>query len=286
MALAAAERSGGVIINADASQVYRDLSVLTARPSADDLARAEHRLFGHVDGANACTAARWAAEASAEIAAAHAAGRLPVLVGGTGLYIRTLLDGIAPVPDIDPAVRAAVRALPVDDAHRALLHEDAAAALRLNAGDTTRVQRALEVIRSTGRSLTEWQRERYGGIGERIALRPVILLPDRDWLIDRCARRFHMMLDAGAIEEVASLLARDLPPQMPVMNAIGVRPISEWLRGEIDRSAMIERAVIDTRRYAKRQYTWFRNQPPVTWTRIMVNDNEAKAADGVIKLLI
>lgn len=275
-----------MVINADASQVYRDLSVLTARPGADDLARAEHRLFGHVDGAEACTAARWAAEARVEIRAAHDACRLPVLVGGTGLYIRTLLDGIAPVPEIDPAIRSAVRALPVEAAHRALAREDSDAAHRLNPGDTTRVARALEVVRSTGRPLAEWQRERRGGIAGQVALRPVILLPDRDWLIDRCERRFHMMLESGAIEEVAALVTRNLRPDLPVMNAIGVRPIAAWLSGEIDRDAMIERAVIDTRRYAKRQYTWFRNQPPAAWPHLAANLNDAGISDGVIKLLI
>ncbi len=286
LALRVAERSGAVVINADASQVYRDLSVLTARPGAEDLARAEHRLFGHVDGAEACTAARWATEAKAEIGAAHDAGRLPVLVGGTGLYIRTLLDGIAPVPDIDPAIRTAVRALPVAAAYGALSVEDGEAARRLNPGDTTRVARALEVVRSTGRPLSEWQRERRGGIGDRITLRPVILLPDRDWLIERCERRFHMMLDAGVVEEVAALLARNLSPELPVMNAIGVPPIAAWLRGDIPRDAMIERAVIDTRRYAKRQYTWFRNQPPAGWPRITTNENEKDDPAAVIKLLI
>lgn len=281
-----AEISGGVVINADASQVYRDLSILTARPGPDDLARADHRLFGHIDGAEACTAARWAADARAEIDASHDAGRLPILVGGTGLYIRTLIDGIAPVPDIDPAIRSAVRALPVAVAHEALTREDPEAARRLNAHDTTRVARALEVIRSTGKPLAQWQRERTGGIGDRITLRPVILLPYREWLIDRCEQRFHQMLERGAVEEVAALLARGLPAHLPVMNAIGVGPIASWLRGDCDHAAMVERAVIDTRRYAKRQYTWFRNQPPVDWTRVSLNNNEGSTLDDVIKLLI
>lgn len=281
-----AERCNGVVINADASQVYRDLSILTARPDGDDLARAEHRLFGHIDGSDACTAARWAAEAKAEIVSAHRAGRLPVLVGGTGLYIRTLLDGIAPVPEIDPAIRSAVRALPVAAAHRALMQEDGDAARRLNPADTTRVARALEVVRSTGRPLSEWQRERHGGIADHVALRPVILLPDREWLIERCERRFQAMLDAGAAQEVSALLARHLSPDLPVMNAIGVPPIAAWLRGEIGLDAMVDRAVIDTRRYAKRQYTWFRNQPPQCWPRLTMNYNASNADDDVIKLLI
>jgi len=267
LAIRLARLSDGIVINADASQVYADLRLLSARPSAEEMGDVPHRLFGHVDGAQACTAARWAAEAKAEIDAAHAAGRLPVLVGGTGLYIRTLLDGIAPVPDIDPDVRAAVRALPVAQAHDALRREDPEAAARLAPADTTRVARALEVIRSTGRPLKDWQRHKEGGIGDRIALSPLILLPPRDWLVDRCDRRFVQMLDQGAIAEVEALLARRLDPALPVMRAIGVPDIAAFLTGDSDRAAMIERGQRATRQYAKRQYTWFANQPPASWPR-------------------
>ncbi len=268
MAIALGRATGGVVINADASQVYADLAILSARPSPEEMAGVPHRLFGHVDGAQACTAARWAMEARAEIMQAHAAGRLPILVGGTGLYLRTLLDGIAPVPDIDPDIRAAVRALPVADAHAALSREDPEAAARLTAADTTRTARALEVIRSTGRPLAEWQRDKQDGIGDQVTLRPMLLLPPRDWLIARCDRRFAMMLDSGGVEEVRTLLARGLDPALPVMRAIGVREIAAWLAGEIDRGAMLERGRIATRQYAKRQYTWFAYQTPAAWPRI------------------
>lgn len=268
LALALAERTGGTVINADASQVYADLRLLSARPSAAEEARAPHRLFGHIDGAEACSAARWAAEARAEIAAAHAAGRLPILVGGTGLYIRTLLDGIAPVPEIAPDVRAAVRALPVAQAHAALSREDPESAAALAPADASRIARALEVIRSTGRSIRDWRARKEGGIGETVHLAPLILLPPRDWLVERCDRRFAQMLDEGAIAEVEALLARGLPEDLPAMRAIGVPEIRAFLAGAIDRATMVDQAQTATRRYAKRQYTWFGNQPPEGWERL------------------
>lgn len=267
--IALAQAHDGIVINADASQVYADLRILTARPSAAEEASAPHRLFGHVDAADAgYSAARWAAEARDAIAAAHDAGKLPILVGGTGLYLRTLLDGIAPVPAIDPDVRAAVRALPVAEAHRLLAIEDAAAAARLAPADTTRVARALEVVRSTGRPLADWQRERVGGIGDSIALAAAILLPDRETLFDRIDVRCEAMFAGGAVEEVAALLARtDVVTDAPIRRAIGVPPIAALLAGEITRREAIAQVQLDTRRYAKRQYTWFRNQPPDNWIK-------------------
>lgn len=268
LAIAVAERHRGTVINADSAQVYRDLRVLSARPSAEEEARVPHRLFGHVDGGEDYSAARWAAEARVAIDATLAEGRLPVLVGGTGLYLRTLLDGIAPVPEIDPAIRTEVRALPVAEAHAALARLDPQAAGRLRASDTTRVARALEVVRSTGRPLVEWQAAREGGIADRIDLVPLILLPDRAWLVERCDRRLEAMFAGGAIEEVAALLARtDLSPDAPVRRAIGVPQIAAYLQGEISREQALAESRLATRQYAKRQYTWFRNQPPAGWRR-------------------
>jgi tRNA dimethylallyltransferase len=284
LAKAMETRGGATIINADASQVYADLAILSARPTPDEMAQAPHRLFGHIDAAGACSAARWAAEARAEIATAHARGRLPILVGGTGLYIRTLIDGIAPVPDIDPAVRAEVRALDVASAHAALVREDPASAARLAPADTTRVARALEVVRSTGQPLAHWQGRRTGGIGAHIALRPVILLPPRDWLIARCDSRFEAMVANGAVEEVRRLLARSLSPDLPAMRAIGVREIARWEAGAIDRETMLEQGRIATRQYAKRQYTWFARQPPPDWPRVHAPIDFKIAKDIVIKL--
>ncbi|MGK6323812.1 tRNA (adenosine(37)-N6)-dimethylallyltransferase MiaA [Sphingomonas sp. DT-51] len=268
LAIQLAERAGGVVINADASQVYSDLRLLSARPSEADEACVPHRLFGYVDGAEACSAARWAADARAVIAEVHQKGRLPVLVGGTGLYLRTLLDGIAPVPTIDPAVRAAVRALPVAEAHAALEREDAAAAARLAPGDTARVARALEVVRSSGRTLAEWQRERTGGIGAGVTLHALVLLPDRGEILRRCDVRLEAMFAAGAIDEVAALLGRgDVPADAPVRRAIGVPEIAAYLAGTMSWTQALEQAQLATRRYAKRQYTWFRHQPPPSWHR-------------------
>ncbi len=268
LAIELAEQIGGTVVNADASQVYRDLRVLSARPSAEDEARVPHRLFGYVDGAEACSAARWASDATAAIDAVHGSGGVPVLVGGTGLYLRTLLDGIAPVPEIDPEVRVAVRALLVAEAHEALKREDPSAATRLAPADTTRVARALEVVRSTGKPLSHWQQQRTGGIGDRVALSAAVLLPDREKLLTRCDRRLEAMFDDGAVEEVAALLRRsDMSPDAPVRRAIGVPEIAAMLAGAISRDEAIARAQLATRQYAKRQYTWFRNQPPPMWKR-------------------
>jgi tRNA dimethylallyltransferase len=267
LALALAKRREGVVINADSAQVYRDLRIVTARPGPGEEAQAEHRLYGTRDGASPCSAADWAADAKAEIERAHAAGRLPILAGGTGLYIRTLLDGIAPVPPIDAAVRAQVRALPVDEAFAALRREDPEAAARLRQTDTARVARALEVVRSTRRNLACWQQERRGGIGGSVRLLPLILLPPRDWLYARCDERFGKMMSEEGVAEVRSLLERTLDPALPVMRAIGVAEIAAWLRGEASREEALVRGRAATRRYAKRQYTWFRRQPPADWPR-------------------
>ena len=260
--------SRGVVINADSAQVYRDLRILSARPSEAEMHGVEHRLFGAWDGADPCSAADWADAAKREIENAHLAGAVPILVGGTGLYIRTLLDGIAPVPPIEPAVREAVRALPTAHAYAALTVEDPDRAATLNPGDTTRIARALEVIRATGKPLAHWQAQRVGGIGDAVELFPVVLLPGREALYRRCDRRFAHMLESGGIEEVEALLARALPPLSPVMRAIGVPEIAAFLRQDLTLDEAMERARAATRQYAKRQYTWFRRQPPPDWPRI------------------
>jgi tRNA dimethylallyltransferase len=268
LALAVAEQAEVTIINADSAQVYRDLRILSARPDEIDMARAPHRLFGYIDGAEACSAARWAADARVQIAEAHRAERLPVLVGGTGLYLRTLLNGIAPIPEIDPEIRASVRGMAVDAAHIALRQEDPESAARLAPADTTRVQRALEVVRSTGHPLSYWHARRSGGIASTVDLRPLILVPPRDWLISRSDARFLGMVESGAVDEVERLLMRELDPDLPVMRAIGVREISAWLHGELTRVEMVDAGRLATRQYAKRQYTWFRHQAPESWPRL------------------
>jgi len=273
LALALGERGQpAVVINADSAQVYRDLRILSARPSEEDMRGVEHRLFGEWDGAEPCSAADWAARAKREIEDAHLARVLPILVGGTGLYIRTLLDGIAPVPPIDPEVREAVRALPVEEAFAALQSEDPERAAALNRGDTTRIARALEVVRSTGKPLVHWQQQRVGGVGSAIDLHPLVLLPPREALYARCDARFERMFESGAIGEVEALLARKLSPALPVMRAIGVPEIAGWLRDEWSKDEALTRGRQATRNYAKRQYTWFRRQPPQDWLR---NESES-----------
>ena len=267
LALRLAEATGGAIVNADSAQIYRDLPILSAAPSEADQARAAHRLYGVLGGTQPCSAADWAELAKAEISRLHGENRLPILVGGTGLYLRTLLDGIAPIPPIDPEIRARVRGNGVAENLAELMPLDPVAATTLNPGDTTRIARALEVVKSTGKTLAEWQEHREGGIGGELELTALVLLPPRPWLYDRCDRRFATMVEQGALAEVAALLARQLDPNLPVMRAIGMRELGAHLRGEWSLDQAIAAGQQATRRYAKRQYTWFAHQPPPDWPR-------------------
>ncbi len=268
LALRLALAENGVLINADASQVYADLAILSARPAAHEMALAPHRIFGTEDGAVACTATRWATLARAEIAGAHAAGRLPILVGGTGLYLRTLLEGIAPVPEVRADVRADVRALSAEQARTALETEDPAIAARLHPNDSQRNARALEVIRATGRSLAVWQQAApEGGLSAEVELRPLVIDIDRETLVRRIDARVEAMWAEGALEEVRQLAARGLPAALPVMRAIGVPPLLALIRGELSQDEALLRWRLDTRQYAKRQTTWLRNQTG-GWPRV------------------
>ncbi|VAV97861.1 tRNA dimethylallyltransferase [hydrothermal vent metagenome] len=280
----ALENRESVIINADSAQVYRDLQVLSARPREEEMEGIPHHLYGYIDGADACSAARWAKDARKEIDSAHQKGILPILVGGTGMYVQTLIFGISPIPRIDENVRREVRALGTSDAYSKLQDEDPVSAKRLNPRDTTRIMRALEVIRSTGKPLDHWHQQRTGGIGIDIRLYPLILMPPREWLYERCDRRFRQMMDQGAREEVEALLARQLPDDCPVMRAIGVREIADWINGDIGLEEAITRAQAATRQYAKRQYTWFRNQFPSAWPKTEMNINNDNIND-IVRLL-
>jgi len=285
LALALAERGRrGVVVNADSAQVYADLAVLSARPSEAEMHGVEHRLFGAWDGAESCSAADWAAAAKREIEAIQAEDAVPILVGGTGLYIRTLLEGIAPVPAIDPQLREAVRALPVAEAYAALQTEDPVRAATLNPSDTTRIARSLEVVRSTGKPLAYWQEQREGGIADEVTLHPAVLLPPREEIYRRCDARFARMLDEGAIEEVEALLARNLDPALPVMRAIGIPEITALLHGETTREEAIARGAQATRNYAKRQYTWARHQFPGDWNRFESHNSDISAYFGILLL--
>jgi len=261
-AIALAEARNGTVINADASQVYRDLRILSARPSPDEEARVPHLLFGYRDGARACSAADWAADARTAIGEVLAAGGLPILVGGTGLYIRTLLDGIAPVPEIDPHVRVQVRLLSAAETHAALAKEEPVSAARLHPNDTARLHRALEVVRSTGKPIGAWRESRVGGIADSVHIELENIVTSVAELYARCDARVDQMIAAGAVAEVARLRERRLDPNLPVMRAIGVSQLIQYLDGDI----ALEEAIVSikqaTRNYAKRQRTWLRHQLP------------------------
>lgn len=266
MALALAEKHRGTIINADASQLYADLRIVSARPSAAEEARATHRLYGVLDGDDIANAARWAVMARAEIDAAIAARRVPILVGGTGMYLGSLIDGIAPVPDIDAAVRAEVRSLETTEAAAALAREDPALAARLKPADRQRLLRGLEVVRATGRSLRDWQQERVGGIGQDFDVRAMLVDVDREQLRARVAPRLWAMLDAGALDEVAALMTRGLSDDRPVLRALGVTEFAAVVAGTMTREAAVAAATIATQQYQKRQLTWGRGR--ADWTKV------------------
>jgi tRNA dimethylallyltransferase len=266
LALELAQRMGAVVINTDSMQVYRDLRVLTARPAPEDEARAPHRLYGHVDASANFSAGAWVADAAGVLAEARAQNRLPIFVGGSGLYFKALTRGLSAVPPVPPDIRENVRARlerdGVEALHAELARRDGVSAGRLKPRDRTRIARALEVVEATGRSLTDWHREGLPPIlppGDCIAL---FVSPEREALYARIDTRFDAMLKAGALEEVAALAARNLDPLLPAMKAHGVPALIRHLRGELtlEDAATIGRA--DTRHYAKRQFTWFRHQLP------------------------
>ena len=272
----------GVIINADSMQVYADIPVLAASPSEEEREQAEHRLYGAWDASDACSAADWAAKARDEIASVHADGGVPILVGGTGMYLKVLIEGIAPIPAIEPEVREVVRAMETADAYKALQIEDPVRASELEPTDSQRIARALEVKRSTGVTLGDWQQAKTGGIGEDITLHPIVMMPPRQWVYERCDKRFAQMLEEGAIAEVEALLARDLDPDLPAMRAIGVREIAALIRGEATKEETIAAGSTATRQYAKRQYTWLRNQSPEHWTRNESKNVDIKSSFGLL----
>lgn len=272
LALELAQKTGGIIINADSMQVYRDLRIITARPTPEEEGRAPHRLYGHVDAAVNFSAGGWVADAAKALAEARAQARLPIFVGGSGLYFKALTRGLSAVPPIPPEVRERVRARlerdGVEALHAELRQSDPVSAERLKARDRTRIARALEVVEATGRSLTDWHRDGLPPLlppGEFSAL---YLNPDRDQLYARIDARFDAMLAAGALDEVAQLAARHLDPLLPAMKAHGVPTLIRHIRGEItfEEAAVIGRT--HTRQYAKRQFTWFRHQlPEFEWVR-------------------
>ena len=272
LALALAQKTGGVIVNADSMQVYRDLRVITARPTPEEEAIVPHRLYGHVDAAVNFSAGAWVADAARILSEVRAQGRLPIFVGGSGLYFKALTRGLSAVPPIPLEVRESVRARlerdGVEALHAELARRDRASAERLKPRDRTRVARALEVVEATSRSLSDWHREGLPPLLPAGTFRALFLEPDRDELYARIDARFDAMLKAGALEEVERLAARNLDALLPAMKAHGVPALIAHLEGKttLEEAAAIGRA--DTRHYAKRQFTWFRHQlPEFSWVK-------------------
>jgi tRNA dimethylallyltransferase len=265
LALALAERRGGVIINADSMQVYRDLRIITARPAPDEERRAPHRLYGQVDAGENYSAGRWCTEAAA-VLAARAPNEPAIIVGGTGLYFNALTRGLAAVPPIPAAIRDDVRARLVSEGSAALHAElearDPATAVRLKPGDRARVTRALEVVLATGRSLLQWHEHGMPASVDLSRAAKVFLNPDREELYRRIDARFDAMMAAGALDEVRALASRKLDRNLPAMKAHGVPWLIRHLNGEITLVEAVEHAKLETRQYTKRQATWFRNQLP------------------------
>jgi tRNA dimethylallyltransferase len=281
LALELAAKLRGVIINADSMQVYRDLRIITARPSPDEEQHLPHRLYGHVDAAENYSVGRWFGEAAAALAETLGRGQPAIVTGGTGLYFSTLTRGIAAVPPI-PAefrreVRARLAAEGVAALHAELKRCDPATAARLKPGDRARITRALEVVQATGRSLTAWHADNTPARVDLAGAVKVFLMPNRDELGQRIDARFDAMMAAGALAEVRTLAARNLDPSLPAMKAHGVPWLIRHLKGEITMAEAVEQAKRDTRRYTKRQATWFRNQlPQFEW----VEPQHAAAAVG------
>ena len=262
LALRLAEKIGGAIINADSMQVYGDLRIITARPGEDDLARAPHLLYGHVPARAAYSAGRFVADAAKAIAAARARGKVPIVVGGTGLYFKALVEGLSPVPPADAGVRAHWRreadAKGAEALHAILGDRDPVMAARLAPTDAQRIVRALEVLETTGLSLADWQRQRTTPVVEEAGALRLLLNLDRDELHARAHARVDAMLAAGAIDEAAALAALDLDPALPAMRAIGVRPLMAAARGELSAVEAGDAMKTETRQYIKRQQTWMR----------------------------
>ncbi|SFB48898.1 tRNA dimethylallyltransferase [Rhizobium sp. NFR07] len=272
LAVRLAKNCNGVVINADSMQVYDTLRMLTARPADDEMEGIPHHLYGHVPATTAYSTGEWLRDVSALLPAIRAAGKLPVFVGGTGLYFKALTGGLSDMPEIPQEIRCAVRLRLKEEGpealHAELTGKDAALAGTLETRDGQRIVRALEVLQATGRSILDFQGRQGPMIVDPEKSRKFVVLPDRALLHERINLRFEKMLEQGAVEEVQALMAKKPAADLPVMKAIGVREIADMLDGGMSRADVVERASALTRQYAKRQMTWFRNQMDETWLRI------------------
>ena len=286
-ALRLAEQLGGVVINADSMQVYRELRILTARPTADDEARTPHALYGFVSGAEAYSAGRYAVDAARAIDEARRSGRVPIVVGGTGLYFKVLLEGLSPVPAIDPDVRAYWREQaarrPASELHGVLAARDPQTAARLMPTDPQRIVRALEVFESTGRSLSQWQRQPGSPVLAEADTVRLLVLPERQAQAAAIDARFEAMLAAGALDEVRALLALGLSQELPVMRALGVGALAAHLAGDTPLEAAVASAQAQSRQYAKRQRTWLRRNM-IAWKAISTQQMQ-RIIDGDLSLI-
>jgi tRNA dimethylallyltransferase len=264
LALALAEKLGGVIVNADSMQVYRDLRLITARPAPNEEARVPHRLYGHVDAGENYSVGRWCRDIATVLADIGKDGRMLIVVGGTGLYFKALTEGLSAVPSVPGEIRDYVRGRlhgeGVAALYAELLKRDAVTAHRLMPNDRSRIARALEVIEATGRSLSDWHREGMTALVDPASVAKIFLTVERKDLVARIEQRFAAMLASGALDEVRALRARKLDPLLPAMKAHGVPWLIRRLDGELSLDEAAAGAIMDTRRYAKRQLTWFRNQ--------------------------
>ncbi|OLP44567.1 tRNA (adenosine(37)-N6)-dimethylallyltransferase MiaA [Rhizobium oryziradicis] len=269
LALKLSKDARGVVINADSMQVYDTLRVVTARPDDAEMQGVRHYLYGHVPASKTYSTGDWLREIEVLLAGLKAEGRLPVIIGGTGLYFKALTGGLSEMPAIPEEVRSRLRkreALEGSQAlHRELMERDSVMAAKLNPQDGQRIVRALEVLEVTGQSIATLQARTGPVIVDPARARKIVVLPERATLHDRINRRFALMMEQGAVEEVEALLAQNLAPDMPAMKAIGVMQIAAMLRGDISRQEAIEKASAATRQYAKRQMTWFRNQMSDGW---------------------
>ncbi|MEM8743444.1 MAG: tRNA (adenosine(37)-N6)-dimethylallyltransferase MiaA [Pseudomonadota bacterium] len=281
-ALALAEKLDGIVINADSKQVYRDLRVLSARPSAEDEARAPHALYGFVPSETAYSVGQWLEDVARAISQAQAEGRTPIIAGGSGLYFKALLEGLSPVPDIPEGVRTrwrdAANTNTPAELHDLLRERDPGMADQLRPSDPQRIVRALEVVDATGQSLAEWQQKSGSPILDADEAARIFVTRPREELYARINARFDTMLSHGALEEVEALVAKDLDPDLPVMRAHGVRPLMQVLSGATTREEAIEQVKTETRRYAKRQETWAKSNM-ISWKRIEKKDSESFASN-------
>ncbi len=275
LALGLAERLGGEIVNADSMQVYSEMRVLTARPSEAEEARVPHHLYGITDAAAPLSAGRWAVLAAAAMRDIAARGKLPIVVGGTGLYFRALVEGLAPVPQIPAHIRAEVRAEVAEagpHAHALLAEADPALAAGIRPSDKQRIARGIEVLRATGRPLSAWQQDPSVPLVTGRFAR-IVLAPEREWLRERIGRRFNLMLAEGALAEASAMAALDLDPALPAMKALGLRPLIAHLAGALSLEEAAEAGKKETRAYAKRQETWLRTQM-IAWNAFSAQDSE------------